>query len=338
MPKVTVLMPAYNVGKYIRESIDSILKQTYSDFCLLVINDCSTDDTLDVVSCIKDKRITLISNETNLGLAATLNKGLDLIRTEYVARMDGDDIAEPFWLEKELSILETHPEIGVCGGGFEWFGTKKGVVRYPEKHEDIVANMLFGCTVIVPTFRMSLVRDYDLKYKETAFPAEDYRFWAECLRVTRLYNIQETLFHYRMHSSQISTSKDEIQREKANEVREYILDWLDCTMDEATKEFFFNNFLNCKINNKKELKLFHHFADKLVAAAENSGNFSPEALRNRLEGHIKNALYYSIIENYFEDGYSIRRYLQYVSSRLAYRTKIKNEIKFFAKCLLNKSH
>ena len=183
-------MPTYNVAPWVDEAIQSVLKQTYRDFELLVIDDCSTDDTVSVVRSIDDPRIRIIQNEKNVGLAENLNRGLSHISTEYVARMDGDDIAEPFWLEREVAVLDSHPEIGICSAGFERFGTVKSLVRFPERHEDCMANMLFECSVIVPTFRMSLYRDHGLRYSSEAFPAEDYRFWAECLRVTRVYNIQ----------------------------------------------------------------------------------------------------------------------------------------------------
>ena len=116
MAKVTVLMPTYNVAPWIGEAIDSVLRQTYQDFELLVIDDCSTDDTVKVACKIEDPRIRIVQNERNLGLSDNLNRGLSLITTEYVARMDGDDIALPHWLEREMTFLETHPEVGVCGG------------------------------------------------------------------------------------------------------------------------------------------------------------------------------------------------------------------------------
>ena len=211
MVKVTVLMPTYNVAPYVKEAIESVLQQTYRDFELLVIDDCSTDNTVAIVRQINDPRIRVVQNERNLGLAENLNRGLSLISTEYVSRMDGDDIAEPQWLEREVSILDSHPDIGICGGGFERFGSCKSLVRFPEHHEDCLTNMLFECSIIVPTFRMSLYRDRGLRYRTDAFPAEDYQFWAECLRIAKAHNIQETLFPLphasiaNMHSSTTGT-------------------------------------------------------------------------------------------------------------------------------------
>ena len=154
MPKVTVLMPVYNVGAYVDKAIRSILRQTYQDFVLLIMDDGSTDDTAARVMRFKDARIRYERNERNLGLADNLNRGLSLIDTEYVARFDGDDIAEPDWLEANMQVLESHPEIGICSSGFQWFGTRKGTILYPEHHKDSMCQMLFGCTVIVPVYNI----------------------------------------------------------------------------------------------------------------------------------------------------------------------------------------
>ena len=133
-------MPTYNVAPWVEEAIRSVLRQTYRDFELLVVDDASTDDTLDRVRSIDDPRIRIASFPNNVGLSENLNRGLDLIDTELVARMDGDDIAEPDWLETGIRVLDSHPEVGVCSFGFQFFGTKTSLVRFPEHHEDSKAS------------------------------------------------------------------------------------------------------------------------------------------------------------------------------------------------------
>lgn len=336
MAKVTVLMPTYNVAPYVKEAIDSVLQQTYNDFELLIIDDCSTDDTISVVRGIKDPRIRIVQNDKNVGLAENLNRGLSRITTEYVARMDGDDIAEPFWLEREVAILDSHPDIGICSGGFERFGTVKSLVRFPEQHEDCMANMLFECSVIVPTFRMSLYRDYGLRYSTDAFPAEDYRFWAECLRVTRIYNIQETLFHYRMHPTQICTARREEQQRKVAQVRRYMLEWLSEDFSEEEKEYYTDSFMAALIASKQDLQERKAFSRKMIDKNRSVGHFDEEALRRRLDKHLRLTLYSTIVERYFDGGYSIPRYLRYLIDGLALRTGRKYETKFLLKSLLHK--
>ena len=329
-------MPTYNVAPYVREAIESVLRQTYSDFDLLVIDDCSTDDTVSVVQSVDDPRIHIVQNEKNVGLAENLNRGLSHITTEYVARMDGDDIAEPFWLEKEVAVLDSHPEIGICSGGFERFGTVKSLVRFPERHEDSMANMLFECSVIVPTFRMSLYRDHGLRYSTEAFPAEDYRFWAECLRVTKIYNIQETLFHYRMHPMQICTARREEQQRKVAQVRRYMLEWLSEDFNEEEQTYYTGQFMAPQIASKQDYQERKAFCRKMIEKNRSVGHFDEEALRRRLDKHLTLTLYSNIVDRYFNNGYSIPKYLNYLSSGLAFRTGRKYETKFLLKSLLHR--
>ncbi len=336
MPKVTVLMPTYNVAPYVREAIDSVLRQTYHDFELLVIDDCSYDETVSVVRSIDDTRIRLFQNEKNVGLAENLNRGLSHITTEYVARMDGDDIAEPFWLEKEVAVLNANPEIGICSGGFERFGTVKSLVRFPERHEDCMANMLFECSVIVPTFRMSLYRDYGLRYSTEAFPAEDYRFWAECLRVTKIYNIQETLFHYRMHPTQICTARQEEQQHKVAQVRRYMLEWLSEDFSEEEKDYYTGQFMTPLIASKQDYRERKAFCQKMIERNRSVGNFDEAALRHQLDKHLTLMLYSTIVGRFFADGYSLPRYLRYLNCGLALRTGRKYETKFLLKSILHR--
>lgn len=329
-------MPTYNVAPYVKEAIDSVLRQTYSDFKLLVVDDFSTDNTLEVVHGINDLRIRIAAFPDNVGLAENLNRGLALIDTEYVARMDGDDIAEPFWLEKELAVLEAHPEIGICSGGFERFGTVKSLVRFPERHEDCLANMLFECSVIVPVFRMSLYRDYGLRYRTEAFPAEDYRFWAECLRVTKMYNVQETVFHYRMHPSQICTARRSEQEKKEAEVRHYMLEWLSPEFSEEDKNYYTARFMSSPISSKADYEGRKAFCDKMIEKNREVGHFEEEALRQRFDKYLRLRLYDTIVDRFFKDGYSLPRYCRYLKSGLVLKTGRRYETKFFLKSLLHK--
>ena len=329
-------MPTYNVAPYVKEAVESVLRQTYRDFELLVVDDCSTDETVGIVQGINDSRIRIAAFHENVGLSENLNRGLALIDTELVSRMDGDDIAEPYWLEQEVSVLDANPDIGVCSGGFERFGTKKSLVRFPERHEDIMANMLFECSVIVPTFRMSLYRDHGLRYSTEAFPAEDYRFWAECIRVTKIHNVQETLFHYRMHPTQMCTARRVEQQHKVAEVRRYMLEWLTEDFTEEEKEYYTEQFMAPQITSKQDYQERKTFCQKMIEKNRNVGHFDEAALRKRLDKHLTLSLYSTIVDRYFHNGYSIPKYLSYLSCGLAFRTGRKYETKLMLKSILRK--
>ena len=127
MPRVVVLMPVYNAERYIDSAVRSILQQSFQDVQLLIIDDASSDQSLEVVQHFRDSRIRLEQNERNLGLAATLNRGLQLADCEYLVRMDADDRSLPRRLELQVGFMDSCPEIGVSGTWMRLFGSWKSM-------------------------------------------------------------------------------------------------------------------------------------------------------------------------------------------------------------------
>lgn len=336
MARVTVLMPTYNIAPWVEEAIQSVLKQTYHDFELLVVDDASTDDTLDRVRTIDDPRIRIASFPNNVGLAENLNRGLDIIDTELVARMDGDDIAEPDWLETGIKVLDNHPEVGICSFGFQFFGAKTSLVRFPEHHEDSKAQMLFGCTVIVPVFRRAVMTDNHLRYSTEAFPAEDYMMWANAYRVTQVYNVQRTLFHYRTHPTQISTARREAQIAKSNEVRLKMLEWLNPDFTDDEKQYFLDSFIPCKIESKEDIAKLKRFAQLLISR-NIYDNYSNEALQHKFKFHIAYGVLEYVEHSYFPHGYKPLAFIRLIISGLYTTLPTRNRHKILIKCLLFKA-
>lgn len=116
---VTVIMPVYNVEKYVGFAIESIISQTFEDFKLLIIDDASTDHTLEVINQYHNKRIELIENHTNIGIANSLNRGLALANSPYIARMDGDDISKPTRFEKQIAYMKSDSKLSIVGSYME---------------------------------------------------------------------------------------------------------------------------------------------------------------------------------------------------------------------------
>ena len=163
MPKISVLMPLYNPEEeHLREAITSILNQTFTDFELLIVNDGSKNNAEEVVLSFNDERIRYIKHD-NMGLAATLNKGVDLASTNIIARMDQDDIAHTDRLEKQFKFLEENPEISIVGSWIKHF-PKTEIVKVPAFPD--LMDFLNSCVMNHPTvmFRKSDFLKYDLKY------------------------------------------------------------------------------------------------------------------------------------------------------------------------------
>jgi hypothetical protein len=205
-PKVTVLMPMYNGGRYLLEAVESILAQTYVDFDFLIINDGSNDNSVEIIESFTDPRIKLIHNERNIGLIETLNRGIDLAKGEYIARMDCDDISLPARLIKQVRFLEKHTDIGICG---TWIIRRESDVMRPiylpsESHH-VRCGLLFASTLAHPTvmFRKEYFMRHSLLYDTEYSHAEDYDLWVRMSRHFPMCNIPSFLLEYRVHPGQV---------------------------------------------------------------------------------------------------------------------------------------
>ena len=333
-PKITVLIPVYNVAPYVAEAIESILKQTCTDFELLIINDGSTDGTRDEVLKFRDSRIRFIENEQNIGLANTLNKGLDLARGEYIARMDGDDISLPHRLEKQVAVLDNHPEIDICGAGYRFFGAKNYDVIYPQEHEAIKAGLLLGCYMIIPMFRKRSMIDTKLRYEQEFFPAEDYRFWTLCVMQLKMYNIREILFNYRTHPTQVSETMIN-QPEMTVRVKEIYLRTLLPGLSEHWAHDFICNFADTNIQTLDDIPVLDNLINSLLKLNSEQRAIDPVVFAKILHNFVQGKLRTYIVETWFENKYTLNKYLKLRISGFYFRLPVKFRIKLLIKSILN---
>ncbi len=233
MPRVTVLMPAYNAALHIGAAIDSILQQTYRDFELLIIDDGSTDATAEIVRGISDPRLRYYRNERNLRLAATLNLGLELARSEFIARMDADDLAMPDRLERQVEYLEKHPDVVLLGAGMVCFSEQTGAETQlrPVTDPDLVRwRQLFSNQIYHPTvmFRLSVCRELGLSYgivppwarAQPGFSgvehlSEDYLLFGLLALRAKVVNFPKPLLRYRVHAASVSNANAALQQNTA---------------------------------------------------------------------------------------------------------------------------
>ncbi len=180
-PAVTVLIPAYNAGHLLRESVDSILAQTFADFECLVIDDGSTDGAVDALKTIDDPRLRILRNAQNLGLIATLNLGLELARAPLLARMDADDVSLPTRLERQVAEFGARPGLALLGTWAELMGadgTTAGFMRTPSSQTEVVLAVLRDNAFIHPSVmaRTAVLRQLG-GFPPDAQYAEDYALW-----------------------------------------------------------------------------------------------------------------------------------------------------------------
>lgn len=217
-PRISVLLPVYNGQRYIRAAIDSVLRQTFRNFELLIIDDGSTDSTGDIVNSFDDSRIRMVRNIKRLKLSGALNRGLDLSKGEYVARMDADDICFSDRLEIQSAYLDSHPELGICGSHSRIFGMKKWEVHHaPLGRDRVKAHMLFDNPFVHPAvmLRKDFFDRHGLRYNGDYYPTEDYELWSRALNYFSGDNIDRVLLKYRLHAASMTRADWNNMDEKA---------------------------------------------------------------------------------------------------------------------------
>ncbi len=221
-------MSVYNGAKYLREAIDSVLTQSMADFEFLIVNDGSMDNSLEIIKSYNDARIILLDNEKNLGLIASLNKGLAVARGKYLARFDADDICCSNRLEEQYNFLENNPDIAVCGSWAEIIDENGKAVdhyNYPPLENKAIKKYLFWHnpfihpTVMVRREILAAAGGYNKKFKHI----EDYELWTRVLAKFQGANIPQTLIKYRRHSGGITKKNNLVMRWRGIMVRLLVL-------------------------------------------------------------------------------------------------------------------
>lgn len=210
--KVSVLTPAYNVEKYIIETIESIISQTFTDFEFIILDDNSSDNTFIIASeyAKRDSRIKVYKNEINLGIAGNRNKLIDLAQGEYIAWQDSDDISLPDRLEKQVMLLDNNKDVGIVGGGLQLFNQKGDLSkRYFAEDDSTLRSKIFRYSPVAQPSAMirrevfDKVGKYDLKIP----PAEDldmsFRIGMHC----KFANVPDIVVRYREHSKSATFTK-----------------------------------------------------------------------------------------------------------------------------------
>lgn len=212
-------MPVYNAASHLRIAIESILYQTFTDFEFLIFNDGSTDNSKEIILSYKDKRISFYDAEINQGYTKKLNAGLEIAKGKYIARMDSDDVALPHRFEEQYNFMEANQEIALCGTFFDFIGAGDGTRNFnwvSQTEPDLVKiNLLFDCGICHPTvmIRNAIFREHRIRYDASYEPSEDYELWVRLAGKFKLANLDQQLLHYRISNEQVSSKKNDKQRE-----------------------------------------------------------------------------------------------------------------------------
>ncbi len=208
---LTVLMPVYNASCHLREAMDSVLQQTFTNFELLIVNDGSTDDTVNIIREYNDPRIRLLENEKNMGISETLNRGIREASSDLIARMDADDICYPDRLQRQYTFMKDNPDCAMVSCYVRIISNDGAFVRQ-EVHRDrfLYYTLQFECNIFHPAvmFRRQPVMQvnmYDRPY------AEDYDLFWKIAAAYKINQIEEVLMDYRLSNNSLHkvTKKDE---------------------------------------------------------------------------------------------------------------------------------
>ena len=219
---ISVIMSNYNTPEaYLRASVESVLTQTYKNFELIIVDDCSTDNSLDIIESYTDERIIVIKNEENLGITKSLNRALSVAKGEFVARMDADDICMPERFGIQVNYMKKNPQTIVCGSAVEFIGdiqNKRNVYFYrkiPDR-ETFQIHLFFSNNpnIAHPSamFNNVLLKKHNITYNEDYKYAQDYRMWVECSKYGDCVNLPDVLLKYRLHANAVSSDKKQEQR------------------------------------------------------------------------------------------------------------------------------
>lgn len=331
-PKVTVLMAVYNGEKYLREAVESIFNQTFKNFEFLIIDDGSTDGSLEILKLYKDPRICIVKNETNLGLIKSLNGGLKIAKSEYIARMDADDISLPQRLEKQVAFMDAHPEIGVCGTWLEAFENgETSVWTLPLQHDNIFTGMLFQCSLYHPTviIRKDTIFALNAFYNEEFIHTEDYEYWARLgLSGVKFANIDKVLLKYRLHSKRITEVYNATQKKNSDKIRMMLLNSLG--IQPTDDEFILHNILKDGYSvDKKSIAKVSRWIDKIKAGNEKPKVYPEPALSKELARRWFNLCY-----NSCSNGYAVWTAFNKAEISKEVKLTLQQKMKFFIKCLL----
>lgn len=345
-PLVSIIIPTYNVEKYIEEGIDSLLNQTYTNLEILIIDDCSTDNTVQIIKSkySKNQKIKLYEKSQNLGPANSRNIGIKQSKGKYIALLDGDDYYAEDKIEKQVQLMELNLDIVACSTFLQCIGLKNNIIKFSIDHSEIKDRQLLGCPIAHPSvmFRASFLKENNLYYNENFRYSEDYELFIRMIeKGGKFLTIPEALYMYRVSGNQASFKKSDnkiLKNEKQWEISKNLHYQVLSKLIDENSELYDKKFVDALlmhqvIRNYDDLKLFIDWAKRLIKYNESiECPFSSKFLDNTYK---KSVLGYFLAQKRL----SWNILYQYISVYpYCAKLDLTYQIKYIIKCLLFLKH
>ena len=346
--KISVVMPTYNTEvSILKEAVDSILNQTFGDFEFIIIDDGSTNNSVEYLKSLQDQRVKIIRNDTNIGITKSLNIGLRAAKGKYIARMDSDDIAFPDRFEKQYAFMESHPDVFVCGAKVRQIKDKllpatqqadqpkKESVFFKDKNlrrkkntgitdikkvedmESYRVRMLFGNPgPMHPTAFLNhekLIKSH-IEYDEEFVYAQDYNLWMRISSIGQICILPEELLYYRTHSGQISKVHLKMQKKCAQMTQRKLLEQLFGYVTDD--DLYFHNTHSMRYRYDENTKISSRaiqWYEKIIAANKIKKIYNQKKLARYIEQVKFKLIAHSITNEMssYEKGLLLFQYLPF---------------------------
>ena len=288
-PRVTVFIPVNNREHYITTAIDSILQQDFTDFELLIVDDGSTDRTVEVVSGYEDSRIRLECNGRNLGIPATRNRGLALAQGEYIALLDSDDYAYPWRLRRQVEYLDRHPHVVQVGGWCTLMDAEgkplRRIRRQPTRPEDVDVHLVYHCALINRTIMGRTAGLREFGYDEKFSRCQDYELHGRLAERHAMANMPEILVCGREHPGRVTRGTRDLGCNRKMAIQGRLLEGLGVKFSEDDLVLHYG--LTQKPSSERPRSAAHlewveDWLHRLLSANRSSRRYDPAAMSRTL--------------------------------------------------------
>lgn len=264
-PLITIVLPTYNGQRFISKSIQSCIDQTFQDWELIIVNDCSTDGTSDIISkfAAQDARIKIISNDNNKKLPASLNIGFRASKGAYLTWTSDDNYYAPDALEKMLSVFKSKTDVDFVYA--DMYAIREDETICSKKRHHDVCKLYHGCCIGACFLYKSELYEKFGSYNEDMFCAEDYEYWMRLwINNVRFYHLKEYLYYYRNNTASLSATKAKQVQEKTFQLK--LLYWDKAPIGRFAKCLaLYKPFKKSKdLNMLKQIFRYHPVVGRIV--------------------------------------------------------------------------